>query len=247
MSRFKHIGGKVMPNDTTVTVMAQEEEQLSRLIDISAFVLTQARLALRNTGLSLESKPLAELLVDSAARYFSVNLQEMASSSDLFNIKRVLKDLDKGLNGDVTIKTGHRVGKGDKDVYGQVNVENVTEGSHNGDPDAKLLVDNPQFRPQYQHAKVHHNFTIDLSTGDLLLTHAIKMDSDLLLGPPHLAVKTLLHEASHKYAGTVDHGLFLDGNPRQPPLRKAQALANADSYAWFIVVAGYPSHGRVAP
>jgi hypothetical protein len=239
MTRFKHSGGKVMPDGTTVTVMARREEQLAPLIDKSAIMLGEARLAVRNTSLSLIGTQLPQLVVDSAQRYFSVNLREATSSLDFVTIKRVLKNLATGLSGDVTIKTGELIGVDDEDVYGRVNTQSVTDASLRGDPVAKNLVDNPHLLPQYQHEKVHHNFTTELGTGALLLTRAIKIDSARLQGPLHLAVKTFLHEASHKYAGTVDHGLFLEGNPLKPPLPKVQALANADSYAWFIVVAGY--------
>src|ERR1035441_9314590 len=93
MTRFKHSGGKVMPDGTTVTVMARREEQLAPLIDKSAIMLGEARLAVRNTSLSLIGTQLPQLVVDSAPRYFFVNLRGATSSLDFVTIKRVLKNL----------------------------------------------------------------------------------------------------------------------------------------------------------
>ena len=65
----------------------------------------------------------------------------------------------------------------------------------------------------------------------------IHIDLDTL-GDEDLTVITFIHEASHKYASTADHGksgyVENDGSAYEAPgLTKAQALKNADSYAWF--------------
>jgi hypothetical protein len=62
------------------------------------------------------------------------------------------------------------------------------------------------------------------------------------------AARTLIHEVSHKYAGTADFGergyvseqtwdFRVGGQDRgadERPLEKSEALRNADSYAWFV-------------
>jgi hypothetical protein len=52
------------------------------------------------------------------------------------------------------------------------------------------------------------------------------------------AVLTYIHEASHKFAGTKDHGKqgYINGKGeyKEPGLTSLQASVNADSYAWFV-------------
>jgi hypothetical protein len=56
-------------------------------------------------------------------------------------------------------------------------------------------------------------------------------------------VRTIIHEASHKYANTEDHDWrgyreADDSRWMDPGLTKAEALNNADSYAWFVYQQG---------
>ncbi len=61
------------------------------------------------------------------------------------------------------------------------------------------------------------------------------------LNTPRSAVRTIIHEATHRYAGTGDFGEqgYTDGslslNFRQAGLTNAQALNNAESYAAFAI------------
>ena len=58
-----------------------------------------------------------------------------------------------------------------------------------------------------------------------------------------VATRLLIHEATHKFAGTYDYHYFttLDGAQGTDPWGdKRQALANADSYAWFVWEVGDP-------
>lgn len=52
-------------------------------------------------------------------------------------------------------------------------------------------------------------------------------------------VRTLIHEATHKYAGTEDYH-YLDGSGTPPSgfTDPQRALRNADSYAWFAINVG---------
>ena len=78
--------------------------------------------------------------------------------------------------------------------------------------------------------------------GELVSRGDIHIDRDVLGG--ELAVITFIHEATHKYADTVDHGDsgYVDNSGSDfdaPGLTTAQALNNADSYAWFCFAAYY--------
>lgn len=61
------------------------------------------------------------------------------------------------------------------------------------------------------------------------------------------ATSTLIHEATHLFAGTIDYCYFdLEGNPKEADMKnygykfdsRANALINADSYAWFVTSVG---------
>lgn len=76
-----------------------------------------------------------------------------------------------------------------------------------------------------------------VSRGDIHIDRDTLDDADL-------SVITFIHEATHKYASTADHGdrgyLENTGNDfDEPGLTKKEALNNADSYAWFCYAAYY--------
>jgi hypothetical protein len=63
---------------------------------------------------------------------------------------------------------------------------------------------------------------------------------DPLLCPPWFAdsdpegrARTIVHECTHKYAGTDDNAYHWD--PKFATLKPKDALDNADSYAWFCI------------
>ena len=73
--------------------------------------------------------------------------------------------------------------------------------------------------------------------------HAIHIDKRDMLRNADLGVITLIHEATHRYANTWDHGLAGyrkedDSDWRLPGLTVAEALHNADSYAHFTFRVG---------
>ncbi len=57
----------------------------------------------------------------------------------------------------------------------------------------------------------------------------------------YFGVKTLLHEASHKYLGTNDYVYFADDGVTPLGVFNdfKRAVTNADSWGWFIVMAGW--------
>jgi hypothetical protein len=75
----------------------------------------------------------------------------------------------------------------------------------------------------------------------------IHLDSDRLDNGTELAAKTVIHEASHKFASTADFGnrgytKDDDGTFKAAGLTHAEAFNNADSYARFVMMSFlYPS------
>ncbi len=64
----------------------------------------------------------------------------------------------------------------------------------------------------------------------------IHLDSDAIDKSPAFAALTLIHEATHKFASTGDYRYVAESTGQyEGPITKAQALNNADSYAYFVV------------
>jgi hypothetical protein len=73
--------------------------------------------------------------------------------------------------------------------------------------------------------------------------HTIHVSKKTLLNNPDLAVISLIHEGSHKFANTWDHGdkgyrEEDDSDWELPGLTMAEALVNADSYGYFAFRVG---------
>ena len=73
--------------------------------------------------------------------------------------------------------------------------------------------------------------------------HAIHISKKLMLRSADLGVITVIHEATHRYANTLDHGFpgYRNGDDSgwmEPGLTVDQALNNADSYAYFTFGVG---------
>ena len=87
--------------------------------------------------------------------------------------------------------------------------------------------------------KPYHNKAFSLGRDRLETKGAMQM-SDKVLAQGRLGVITLIHEATHKYAGTRDYSYFDDDSitPESTFDDKNLALQNADSYAYFILKVG---------
>jgi hypothetical protein len=91
-------------------------------------------------------------------------------------------------------------------------------------------------------SKPYHS--VNVYSGDDLAYRAgaIHILGDRLVDAQGLGVKTLIHEATHKYAGTADYCYFSMSRTGVTPDReftsKARALANADSYGFFAYFIG---------
>ena len=82
--------------------------------------------------------------------------------------------------------------------------------------------------------------------GDIHIDRCLLEDANFDMG-----IVTLIHEASHKYASTEDHGepgYFNEetyGGYRAAGLTAAEARNNADSYAFFVFLLAEMSAGRI--
>lgn len=219
MSRFKRTQDYSRSNGTTLTLMAKHKRYLPRLNGVILAHLDRALRRIERTMGQLNAPTPNAAVLKYAHRYF-LTPKDSVPDYVLNFIKPIIVQVQNGLSGDVTIKTGGRVGSGNSDDNGEVNF--TTADGH----------------------KSYHNRVFDYEDKEMVTTGAIKIDKDRLT-QGILGMKTLIHEASHKYAGTTDYCYFKDDGetPRTTFDDLAQAVINADSYAWFIVKLGRSWNG----
>ena len=153
-----------------------------------------------------------------AARYF-LTPASGPTQDQLGKILSVLELTMNGINGKINVKVAD-----DPSAYGYVGFQTGATGVARG-----------IFSPR-------HNF--GTRQGKIVSRGDIHMDLNRInrvrpeIQSWELGIITFIHEATHKYASTADHGdsgyLNNDGLTFDAPgLTTAQALNNADSYAWF--------------
>jgi len=165
----------------------------------------------------MADKRLSSDVIRYAHRYFLTD-PKGPSDDEKQQIRRIITQTRNGLNGDVTVKVGP-----DAKAYGYV-VNKSGVGATKG----------------------YHNMITRSADGNQWRVGAIHIDSDTLEDKDRLSALTLIHEATHKYAGTMDYCYF-DNNSRDPDgvfTDKKFALVNADSYAWFILKIGRKRFGQ---
>lgn len=176
---------------------------------------------LQRTRDRLNQVPLSSDVIDFARIYFKTGTTAI-EPADLAEIKKRLEMVKVGLGGNLTIKIGTNVGRGDKPMNGVVAASTKAP------------------------TQPYHNQVINMVDNKLMRKGAMRLFQERILSDGVLGTKTLIHEATHKYAGTTDKCIFSDFNdtaPRanQTPLPdKAAGLMNADSYAYFVVKVGTP-------
>jgi hypothetical protein len=113
--------------------------------------------------------------------------------------------------------------------------------------DVKLTEDNHGKGGNYVNIKNNNkgNSVINMETGEPRVIGQIHVSRAKVQNRADYAMFTYIHEATHRYAGTVDYGdsgyiwltKYLDSGEigfRAPGMTPTQALNNADSYALFI-------------
>jgi len=186
-------------------------------------LMVEARSLLQKAIIALDVKPLNVWTVDMAGHYFLTDKKVGPKSKELELIKKVLTSTLTGLSGDITLKVGKIVGRGENpDTLGGVS---RSVGSAGTKPYHTVV---PAMKPA--------GF---LKQPKTYVRGAMQLQDSVLIG--ELGVVTLIHEATHKFAGTYDYCYFDDATgyvPRSKFTNKEKALANADSYAYFTVRVG---------
>jgi len=218
MTRFATSNDHTTKAGKTLTLMTRDEMGHKLLADVVQKDLETALKLLESVDAQLRAKKQSSDLIRYANKFFLTDKKTIAAG-DLTKIETIVTKVWNGLAGDVTIKAGTNVGTNDKDVSGAVR--------------GRAAAGTP--RP-------YHNVEVDLDDGISKTMGAMRIDQDTLL-KGRLGVVTLIHEASHKYAGTIDYCYLknADQTPRGTFDDKAKALINADSYGWFVVKVGRSS------
>ena len=213
-TRFKHERSTEV-GGTTLQVKIRHSGHRTQITDKLGGELGKARELLQVTLAQLNGPKLGSACKRFCARYF-LTPATGPSPADLDKIKNVLLLTANGLNADTTVKVGSNAGRGDENVHGQVE---------------------QTMKPA---SKPYHNQVLDLDDGLTWRAGAIKMRQNTLLHGGRLAVVTLIHEGTHKFAGTNDYCYFEDDalTPDGVFTDKNEALKNADSYAWFAYKMG---------
>lgn len=98
-----------------------------------------------------------------------------------------------------------------------------------------------KFRSKFGLGKKRWTPGVDVDYGTKTSWGDIHLDSDRLDTGPELSAKTLIHEATHKFASTTDFGERgytddVNGHFRANGLTHAEAMNNAESYARFVMM-----------
>jgi hypothetical protein len=227
---------------TANELVTHAEEHLRRAIE--RIITLEGRLNHR--------KPLATIS-KFGQRYF---LNDLTNQRHLNSLREVLVLVKNGLNGQygpVTIKAGEEISNfavaPGKKVVGEVIHRDIPNPGDPADVARTMYeegITKREFDKKYGEVKPHHNWVMELGVQRMVRSGAIKMLSSELKDKKEGLV-TFIHEATHKYAGTIDNSYFIDDpdpwvvhRPETPGnLRTVQdALKNADSYAWFVVKGG---------
>jgi hypothetical protein len=215
MTRFATSHDHTTKAGKTLTLMTRSELGHDLLKKVVRKDLEAALKLLESADALLRAKKHSKDLLRYAHKFFLTDEKTIAAA-DLTTIQTIVTKIWNGLAGDVTIKAGTNVGRNDKDVSGAV-----------------------RGRETVGTARSYHNVEVDLDDNKPKTMGAIRMDQETLLDG-RLGVVTLIHEASHKYAGTIDYCYLknADQTPRGTFDDKSKALINADSYGWFVVKVG---------
>jgi hypothetical protein len=246
MSRFKLDRQRTVGN-TALTVKLKSEED-EDLVKHAIKVLEESKKRLANTATALARNH--DNVTKVGRVFFAPN---ELGPDDLKIIKANVALIEKGLSGEsLMIKTTRDeiLGHGEKadNVSGATTMFFSRGGHDTYDSDRRRKYTNQEKRDNWVDLpiKPHHNQCS--SEGKMYVTGTIRIRGarleDSQLGPV-----TLLHEASHRYAGTFDYWYFPDDAGKRPLELKEyeevdkrclagdpgkKVLHNADSYAWFI-------------
>lgn len=246
MTRFNNPPAeRRMDNGHRLRILGGGKDNPSGLAVVADGALKEARLRLHRAferlGQADPPGPLARPLLGTYFFLDPVN----PNASAVNKVRATMELVKNGLQSDITLKVGPEIEskRGDGDVNGS-----VTLNRHMSNQSAAKAV-----LKKWQEGKDWYNLVPDVNGRYALANGAIKISTARLM--QDLGVKTLLHEASHKYAGTEDEWYYRDDWPDAlvlirdklspvddtgtlRPEAPKRALRNADSFAWFVYLLG---------
>ena len=198
-------------NPRSVAIMTENEAGFDAYMGMATDAVSDSRKLLRGALSALGGKPSKDV-VRYAHRYFLTGADRL-DRTDLATIKSIITLTKVGIHGSTMAMKVAR-----------------TDPVYNG----KVVG-----RTNRTSTQDYHNNVTDLDDGITYRKGAIQVTGERL-EQGRLGVKTLVHEATHKYAGTEDYCYFQDDGvtPRSAFTSKERALRNADSYAWFVLKVG---------
>jgi hypothetical protein len=199
-----------------LTVAVTDPGSGRRLSSLAKHHFESALLCLETTDRLLRRRmlPRGGRMVTLAQRYFLTD--DPMDPRDLEKIQIVVTKIWTGLKADTLLKIGDPIGS------------KYAEPDPNKMGAAVRRMEFPDKLKPYD-----NTITID---GSKVTYKAIQLNSRSL-GHRGFGTQNLLHEASHKFAGTRDNGYIAWGGAAGPVglNHKKLALDNADSYGYFIV------------
>jgi hypothetical protein len=208
MTRF--LNQKTIDVGGNLTVMTMPGLDFDTLAAEAGEALKEARTILIDVHTQVKTRPHSDGVRALAEKYFLTH-RAAINAEDVDFILKVIRLTINGLVGAQTLKIGDGVSK-TRPVHGEVSFKQPEE----------VMIQ-----------KAYHSRTKELDINKKVVYGAIKLERTSLEGKN--GVQTLIHEATHKYAGTIDYVYFNEAGEDPSPglLDKKKALMNADSYAWF--------------
>jgi hypothetical protein len=210
-NRVNDMGG------ANLTVAVADPGSLGRLSSLAKHHFESALLCLETTDRLLRRRmlPRGGRMVRLAQRYFLTD--DPMDPQDLAKIQIVVTKIWNGLKSDTLLKIGDPI------------------GSKYAPPDPNKMGAAVQ-RMNFPDKPKPYDNSITTIDGSKVTYKAIQLNSRSL-GHRGYGTQNLLHEASHKFAGTRDNGYIAWGGAAGPAglNDKKLALENADSYGYFIV------------
>jgi hypothetical protein len=164
----------------------------------------------------------------------------------------ILELTQNGLKSDVTIRVAEKITEGNDEGL----VINTPVGDDKKGPGIiTRLEDNKKYSPSVIYLKQHAFDHAVRAPKKIVREFTYKRKTYTVEDPNmtrRIACVTLLHEATHKYAGTWDYCYFdSEGEePRKPEHGQGdvfddhvKSLQNADGFAWFAYNVGKPEEG----
>jgi hypothetical protein len=211
-------------------------EQPSDLLGPRVLVnLRYAQQTLLNCITQCQTNPLPNDVLNFGEDYFLTDFARKQTA--LFSVIGVLDITYHGLCHTSLLKVGNQPDKTRTDVAGSVSIyapENamLTPGQ----------VDRTKETTEAKRLSIRNYFErVGMQSGQLEGTGIIKLNELHFSneGKSISGIVTLIHEATHKFAGTLDYRVFDAGNPPAQGFdNRHLALMNADSYAWFAFFVG---------